>query len=206
MNGKSHWETIYGRTAPDRLSWFQPAARLSLETIQQTTPELASPIIDVGAGASALVDNLLHAGYTSVTLLDLARTALDLSRTRLGPGETRVNWIEADVLTATLRPDFYLFWHDRAVFHFLTEERERAAYKVQLRRAVRIGGHVLIATFADDGPTTCSGLPVERYSADQLATELEPEFRVISTTRENHLTPSGKIQPFVYCLYQREAD
>lgn len=205
MNGKSHWQTVYRRTAPDQLSWFQPAGMLSLEIIQQTTPELASPIIDVGAGASSLVDSLLNVGYTSITLIDVASAALDLTRTRLGPGETRVNWIEADILSTTLRSDFYLFWHDRAVFHFLMEEPERAAYKLQLRRAVRIGGHVLIATFAEDGPTTCSGLPVERYSADRLETELAPDFRVISTSRENHLTPSGNVQPFIYCLYRREA-
>jgi SAM-dependent methyltransferase len=160
MDRKAHWESVYRRVGPSEVSWYQAEARLSFGWIRKLAPETADPIIDVGGGASVLVDELCTAGYTNVTVLDLAATALDRAQDRLGPRGSGVSWVEADVLSAALPAGAFAFWHDRAVFHFLTDPGDRARYVAQVRSAVRPGGHVLIATFAADGPTRCSGLDV----------------------------------------------
>jgi ubiquinone/menaquinone biosynthesis C-methylase UbiE len=197
---KAHWETVYRTKRADELSWFQREPAISLALIRRAAPETSARIIDVGGGASRLVDELFRAGYSDVTVLDLSSTALSQARARLGGAAARVHWLEADVLNARLPEAGFDLWHDRAVFHFLTSPSDRDAYLAQVRRAVRSGGHVLVATFAEDGPTKCSGLPVARYSADALRDAFGRAFQLIESTREHHVTPSGTRQSFVYCL------
>ncbi len=203
MDGKAHWDTIY-RTKPWRgVSWFQREAQVSLALIQRVAPARSARIIDVGGGASTLVDGLIAAGYDHLTVLDLSGSALALARTRLGP-DARVTWIEADVRTAALPAAGFDVWHDRAVFHFLTSAGDRARYVHQVRTALVAGGFAIVATFAEDGPDRCSGLPVERYSAESLHQQFGSGFRLIDSVRELHVTPSGATQAFVYGLFQFE--
>ena len=204
MDPKKHWETIYRTKDVHSVSWFQPEARESLDLITGFAPERATPIIDVGGGASVLVDDLLAAGYADVTVLDLSETALEISRQRLGDRAAKVKWIAGDVRNAPLGDGEYGLWHDRAVFHFLTDAADRQAYVAQVERTVRSSGYVLIATFAEDGPATCSGLPVVRYSAESLHLEFGPAFRVVASAHEDHRTPAGREQSFLYCLCRRQ--
>lgn len=204
MDLKTHWEELYRTTDVHDVSWFQSEARRSLELITRVAPAGRAPIIDVGAGASVLVDNLIAAGYEDLTVLDVSEAALDVSRRRLGDVAARVHWLAADILRVPLDRGAYAVWHDRAVFHFLTEASDRALYVEQVRRAVRLGGHVLIATFAEDGPTRCSGLPVVRYSEHSLHSEFGDDFSVIVSEHEDHRTPIGTDQSFLYCLCRRE--
>jgi len=200
MDSKHHWQRVYTGKPADAMSWHQLSATRSVAMIRRVAPDLRTPIIDVGGGASVLVDELLAAGYERLTVLDLAASALDAARARLGPLATHVHWFESDVLTAELPAEGYGVWHDRAVFHFLTAPADRAAYVRQVQRAVRPGGFVLVATFADDGPERCSGLPVARYSAEALHREFGAEFDLIRSERDAHHTPDGAVQSFVYCL------
>lgn len=200
MDDKAHWETVYESKPADSVSWFQPSAERSRELIRRVAPGLDAPIIDIGGGASILVDELLRLGYRDLTVLDLAGNALALARQRLGVAAAAVHWIEADVRTAPLPSGHYAVWHDRAVFHFLTDAADRAAYVAQVRRAVRPGGFALIATFAEDGPAKCSGLPVARYSPEALHGQFGDAFELVSSEREIHETPSGTQQAFIYCL------
>jgi SAM-dependent methyltransferase len=199
MDAHVHWEQVYAARQAAQRSWFRPHLEVSLKLIRRAAPDLATPILDVGAGESTLVDDLLAAGYTDLTLLDISEQALDHSRARLGPAATKITWLTADLLTAKLPRHHFGVWHDRAVFHFLTSPADRAAYVVQVTRALRPGGHVILATFAPDGPTMCSGLPVQRHNADSILREFGPRFRLNATTSERHITPSGATQPFVYC-------
>ena len=200
MDSKHHWQRVYTGKPVDAMSWHQATAARSVSIIRSVAPDLQTPIIDVGGGASVLADELLAAGYERLTVLDLAAAALDAARLRLGPLATRVRWLEDDVLSAELPAEGYGVWHDRAVFHFLTAPADRAAYVRQVRRSVRPGGFVLVATFADDGPERCSGLPVARYSARALHAEFGAEFDLIRSERDAHHTPDGAVQSFVYCL------
>jgi SAM-dependent methyltransferase len=204
MDPKSHWETIYRTKDVHEVSWFQPEARRSLDLIMRVCPDRSAPIIDVGAGASVLVDNLLAAGYQDLSVLDLSEAALGISRDRLGTDSAKVKWIRADVLRAQFDERAYAVWHDRAVFHFLTDATDRQAYVEQVRRAVSPGGHVLVATFAEDGPEYCSGLPVVRYSAEGLHSEFGTDFQLVRSEHEDHRTPGGAEQSFLYCLCRRE--
>ena len=202
MKSKAHWEAIYKTKRPHEVSWFQREATISLALISRVAPASTSAIIDVGGGASMLVDGLLAAGYGNVTVLDLSPAALAEARRRLGLAGAAVNWLEADVLAADLPQRSFDVWHDRAVFHFLTTRTNRARYVAQARRAVKPGGHVLVATFAQDGPTRCSGLPVARYTPAALHREFGAGFRLLESVREEHITPSGTKQAYVYCLCQ----
>jgi SAM-dependent methyltransferase len=204
MDPKSHWETIYRTKDVHEVSWFQPEARRSLDLIMRVCPDRSAPIIDVGAGASVLVDNLLAAGYQDLSVLDLSEAAQGISRDRLGTDSAKVKWIRADVLRAQFDERAYAVWHDRAVFHFLTDATDRQAYVEQVRRAVSPGGHVLVATFAEDGPEYCSGLPVVRYSAEGLHSEFGTDFQLVRSEHEDHRTPGGAEQSFLYCLCRRE--
>ena len=204
MDPRTHWETIYRTKDVHDVSWFQSEARRSLDLINRISPDRSAAIIDVGAGASVLVDNLLDAGYRDVSVLDLSEAALQISRDRLGPESARVKWMLADVLRVEFDESTYAVWHDRAVFHFLTHATDRQAYVEQVRRAVRPGGHVLVATFAEDGPQSCSGLPVVRYSAEGLHSEFGTDFRLVGSEHEDHRTPRGARQSFLYCLCRRE--
>jgi SAM-dependent methyltransferase len=204
VDPKAHWETIYTTKDIRDVSWFQSEARRSLALIARICPDKSAPIIDVGGGGSVLVDGLLAAGYRDVTVLDVSEAALDISRDRLGADSTKVNWLCGDVLAAPLRDTAYALWHDRAVFHFFNTAAEREMYVGQVRRAVRPGGHVLVATFADDGPRSCSGLPVTRYSAPGLHAEFGDEFELLGSEHEEHQTPGGARQSFLYCLCRRQ--
>jgi SAM-dependent methyltransferase len=204
VDRKDHWETVYRTKQPTDVSWFQERANLSVRIISEVVPDHSSPIIDVGGGASVLVSQLNAMGYANLTVLDLSGAALAAAKTTLGADAAKVHWIEADILGAKLPQSGYQFWHDRAVFHFLTDPESRAAYAQQVRRAVPSGGHVLIATFAADGPTRCSGLDVVRYSPTGLHAALGPGLALIAADREEHLTPSGANQAFTYCLFERE--
>jgi SAM-dependent methyltransferase len=200
MDPKRHWETIYQRKDPTAVSWFQPDPALSLQLVTEAAPNRAAVILDVGGGASTLVDGLLRLGYRQVGVLDLSRAALAHARRRLGPDARRVAWYQADVLSLPLADGSLDVWHDRAVFHFLTHPGDRGRYIEQVRRAVRAGGHVLVATFAEAGPPRCSGLEVVRYSAEGLHGAFGPDFRLVKSAQEDHVTPAGVHQAFVYCL------
>lgn len=202
MDAKAHWETVYRNEQPHEVSWFQREATLSLALICRVAPGLESRIIVVGGGASTLVDNLTAAGYRHLTVLDVSPAALEVARHGLATAAKRVTGLEADVLSAALAPHPFDVWHDRAVFHFLTSAFDRARYVDQVRRAVKPGGHVMVATFADDGPTRCTGLSVARYSAETLHLEFGAAFRLVESQREEHVTPAGATQAFVYCLCQ----
>jgi 2-polyprenyl-3-methyl-5-hydroxy-6-metoxy-1,4-benzoquinol methylase len=197
-----HWDALYRRQAPTRVSWYQDSPTLSLALIERTGIARAARLVDVGGGASVLVDRLLERGFANVSVLDVASAALAAAKARLGERAQRVEWVVADV-TAWRPPGLYDLWHDRAVFHFLVEESDRRAYVATLRAALAPGGHVIIATFALDGPERCSGLPVMRYSADGLAGELGADFRLIESAPETHVTPAGVEQRFLYARFTR---
>ncbi len=204
IDSKAHWERVYQTKAPEQLSWYQAEARLSRELITRLAPDRDARIIDVGGGASTLIDGLLDGGYRRLTVLDLSAAALDAARRRLGAMAERVDWRESDVLSASLPHSAFDVWHDRAVFHFLTDANDRTRYVDQVRHAVHPDGIVLVATFAEDGPTRCSGLEVQRYSPGALHNEFGPDFRLLESRREEHRTPSGVIQSFTYCVCRYE--
>jgi len=204
MSAKSHWEHIYRTKRPDQVSWFEAEATLSLNLIELAAPSRDSSIIDVGGGASRLVDGLVARGYDRVTVLDLSQFALLEAQRRLSHLADSVAWRVEDILTADLPAASFDVWHDRAVFHFLTEAADRAQYVRQVRHAVRAHGHVLVATFAEDGPTRCSGLNVARYSADELHSEFGRDFRLVESRHQDHHTPWGTRQAFTYCLCRYE--
>ena len=197
---RQHWEQVYHTRAPEQVSWYQLEARNSLELIRLARPDRAAAIIDIGGGASTLVDSLVDADYRDVTVLDLAPDALAIARARLGARADSVHWMTADILAAELPAARYDIWHDRAAFHFLTNPDDRARYVAQLRHALSPGGYLVMATFALDGPPRCSGLDVIRYSAESLAGELGSGFELVESVREEHRTPSGAIQRFQYSL------
>jgi ubiquinone/menaquinone biosynthesis C-methylase UbiE len=199
MQAKEHWEKVYSTKAADAVSWFQPHANISVGLIKDTGVSRNASIIDVGGGASTLVDDLLADDYTNLTVLDLSAAALAAARDRLGEKAAHVRWIEADVTKANLPGHQFDIWHDRAVFHFLTTPEDRAAYVQSVFRSVKPGGHVIVATFAEDGPDQCSGLPVMRYSPDELHAEFGESFSLLRHQKEAHHTPTGKVQQFVYC-------
>jgi 2-polyprenyl-3-methyl-5-hydroxy-6-metoxy-1,4-benzoquinol methylase len=199
MNMKTHWEHIYETKAPTQVSWYQEHAQFSLQYIRNTSIRKIDTIIDVGGGASTLVDDLIADGYQHISILDVSGTALKLARQRLGERAVHVNWIEADITQADLPEQAYDLWHDRAVFHFLTQPADRQRYIDTVQHAVRVGGHIIVATFAPDGPERCSGLEVVRYSSESLYDEFGGDFEVVDSTRETHHTPFGTEQKFIYC-------
>ncbi len=205
MTSKAHWERIYETKAPAEVSWFQPRPDCSLEIMRQAAIAPPAAIIDVGGGASTLVDGLLARGFEDITVLDLSRAALAAARSRLGERAAQVQWIEADILRADLPERRYDVWHDRAVFHFLTGAADRRAYVAKALRTVKPGGLVVVATFADDGPARCSGLPVMRYDASTLHAAFGAPFELLCHQRESHRTPGGDEQRFVYCALRAGA-
>jgi 2-polyprenyl-3-methyl-5-hydroxy-6-metoxy-1,4-benzoquinol methylase len=198
MDAKSHWEGVYRAKKPTELSWYKPHLELSLQLIEEAAPARDARIIDVGGGESTLVDDLVQRGYTDVDVLDLSATALEVSARRLGVSASKVQWIQGDVLTVPMQAREYDVWHDRAVFHFLTEIDQRAAYVRQVAHAVKPGGHVIVATFGPARPSRCSGLDVVRYDADALHDQFGPRFALVKQLSERHRTPSGAVQQFVY--------
>lgn len=203
MQPKEHWEQVYSSKSVDEVSWFQEHAALSLKLIRDAGVALTAPIIDVGGGASTLVDDLLANGYGKVTVLDLSAAALAAAKARLGVRAADVQWLEANIIEAELASNAYEVWHDRAVFHFLTTAQERHAYVQTVLRAVKPGGLVVVATFAEDGPSQCSGLPVMRYDAKALHAEFGEPFVLLGHEKESHHTPGGNEQKFVYCFCRK---
>ncbi|MFY9260471.1 MAG: class I SAM-dependent methyltransferase [Gallionella sp.] len=203
QQAKQHWETVYATKSTDAVSWFQPQAETSLKLIQATGAAPTDAVIDVGGGASTLVDGLLANGFANVSVLDLSGAALAASRARLGEQAAAVQWLEADITQVALPAQRYAVWHDRAVFHFLVEAEDRTAYRNLLLNALQPNGQVIIATFAENGPTQCSGLPIRRYSAEALHAELGESFELVDSHTEAHRTPSGAIQQFVYVHLRR---
>ena len=198
----SHWDSVYATKGEAEVSWFQDSPTISLDLIRAAAPDHGAAVIDVGGGASRLVDALLQDGYRDVSVLDLSANALDAARKRIGAAAATVDWIVADA--TTWQPaKTYDVWHDRAAFHFLTDAGDRAAYVERLRSAVAPGGQIIIATFAPDGPEKCSGLPVQRHDSASLLAELGPEFTLIETRRETHHTPWDSTQAFQFSRVQR---
>ena len=199
MNSKEHWDAVYRTKPADGVSWFRPHLERSLAFLEAAKVGLDARVIDVGGGASTLVDDLLERGYNNVTVLDLSQAALDAARARLGERAARVQWLCADVTDARLPEAAYDFWHDRAVFHFLREPAARARYVDAVRRALKPGGHIVVATFGPHGPEKCSGLEVMRFSAEALHDEFGSDFAREADATEMHTTPWGTEQEFVYC-------
>jgi SAM-dependent methyltransferase len=194
---KDHWERIYSENSPLEVSWYQKEPAVSLRLIDHCRLGKDVPIIDVGGGASVLVDRLLDAGYSRLTVLDIASKSLASARARLGKRAQCAEWIEADITEFVPSHPFGL-WHDRAVFHFLTETDDRKRYVETLKQALARGGHVVLAAFAIGGPTRCSGLDIVQYDAAGLMAQLGPEFELIEQASETHLTPAKKAQLFCY--------
>ena len=205
MSARSHWEGVYRSRAPEAVSWYRAHLERSIELIERVAPDKDAPIIDVGGGESTLVDDLLARGYRRVTVLDVSPTAIEVARERLGRRAQNVDWIVADITQTELPARGYRVWHDRAVFHFLTDAVQRAAYVRQVACAVAPGGYVIVATFGPEGPTKCSGLDVVRYDADALHGEFGAQFRLVESETEIHRTPAGANQQFLYCLCRVEA-
>ncbi len=203
MNRKKHWETVYETKAPTEFSWYQLHPSKSLQLIKETAADRKASIIDVGGGASTLVDHLLEVGFANLTVFDLSAKALATSKQRLGKQAERVNWVEGDVTNALLPEASYDIWHDRAAFHFLTDEQDREQYRKGLARALRPKGSLIVATFASDGPERCSGLDVVRYSVKSLQQEFGDDFQLMDSAEEKHQTPFGKEQKFIYCCFKR---
>ncbi|MEQ1814469.1 MAG: class I SAM-dependent methyltransferase [Candidatus Nitrotoga sp.] len=205
MQPKEHWENIHTSKPADTVSWYQEHAKHSLRLITRTGVPKSASIIDVGGGTSTLVDDLLDKGYTALTVLDISASALLTSQQRLARRANLVRWTEANVSDAPLGSHQYDVWHDRAVFHFLTREDERHAYVATVMRAVKPGGHVIVSTFAEDGPLQCSGLSVVRYSAEALHAAFGNPFTLVQHEKDDHLTPSGNVQKFIYCYCRKTA-
>ncbi len=201
MSTQPHWEHIYTTKAPGQASWFRPHLKTSLSLIERAAADRSARIIDVGAGESTLVDDLLRSGYARLTVLDISPTAFDVTKARLSRLADGVEWLVADVTQAEFPAHFYDVWHDRAVFHFLTSAADRAAYVQRVALSVKPGGHVIIGTFGPEGPVKCSGLDVQRYDAGSLHGEFGSRFRLIDSLKEMHQTPFGTLQQFLYCFW-----
>ena len=200
----NHWDSVYSTKAPDAVSWYLPHLETSLQLIKRVAP-YDPAIIDVGGGESTLVDDLLATGYRDLTVLDISAEAIDVSKKRFGVLSLYINWRVDDITKAELPRNNYDVWHDRAVFHFLTNDEDRRAYVERVAYSVKPGGHVIVATFGPQGPTKCSGLDVVRYDADALHAEFGKGFRLLKSRTEIHRTPWGTEQQFLYCLCRIEA-
>jgi SAM-dependent methyltransferase len=202
LDRQDHWEKFYQTKGEREVSWFQESPAISLDLIRATGVTRIASIIDIGGGASRLIDALLDAGFETLTVLDLSEKALATSKARLGARAARVRWLAADV-TMWEPAETYDVWHDRAAFHFLTDAKDRAAYAACVLRAVRPGGHVIIGTFALDGPERCSGLPVVRYDAALLGAVLGSAFSLVESRKDAHQTPMGTLQRFQFSRFRR---
>jgi SAM-dependent methyltransferase len=204
MNTEAHWERVYSTKAPDAVSWYRPHLETSIALIEQAAAGCSASIIDVGGGESTLADDLLERGYRNITVLDISPTALAVTKKRLGPSAGLIHWLLADVTQASLPLHAYDVWHDRAVFHFLTAPEQRIAYVLNVLRAVKPGGHVIVSTFGPEGPTKCSGLDVVRYDGGSLHHQFGRRFRLVKSSKELHQTPFGATQQFLYCYCRIE--
>ncbi len=199
MENKSHWENVYATKGVTEVSWYRTHLEKSLDLIAHTGVGKEGRIIDVGGGASTLVDDLLTEGYRHLTVLDISAAALAEAKARLGTRADKVTWLEADITETQLPHHHYDLWHDRAVFHFLTRAENRRRYVNLVRHALKPSGHITVACFGPNGPLKCSGLDIVRYGPDQLHGEFGGDFQLVRSVSEEHITPAGKQQQFTYC-------
>lgn len=200
MNSQEHWESVYRQKAADEVSWYRAHLETSLGFMERAAAgNRSAAIADIGGGASTLVDDLVERGYGDITVLDISQRALSVARTRLGKRAERVRWVCADVTDFALAPRSVDVWHDRAVFHFLTDAEKRRDYVRAVLHALRPGGHVIVSTFGPEGPLRCSGLETVRYDAEHLHAEFGSRFALVESAEELHETPFGTRQQFLYC-------
>jgi len=205
ITDRAHWQNVYAQRASEEVSWYEPRPLRSLDLIAAAGVARDAGILDVGGGASTLVGELLKSGYVDLTVADISPAALARTQAQLGSRVQRVKFVEADIRSHEFGR-CYALWHDRAVFHFMVDEHDRDQYLSTLHRTLEPGGHAIVATFGPDGPTRCSGLPVQRYDADKLALTLGPEFEVRTTRLHAHRTPMGATQQFLYLLAHRNGE
>lgn len=203
MTSKVHWNNLYASKKPTEVSWHRTHLEKSLALIRATGVNESARIIDVGGGASTLVDDLLAAGFRDITVLDISSAAIRNAHARLGARADAVTWLEADITRVELPARNYDVWHDRAVFHFLTDAEDRRRYLEAVNHAVKPGGHVIVATFGPHGPLKCSGLDIVRYTPQDLHREFGADYRLVQSVTEDHVTPAGKHQEFVYCYCRK---
>ena len=205
VNRRDHWEQVYETRPTNRVGWYTPHLQRSIEWIDDLGLPPDAAIIDVGGGASTLVDDLLDGGFSAITVLDISRAAQQAARDRLGSRAGLVEWIRADITAAELRPGHFELWHDRAVFHFLTDAGDRQKYRDRLLTALKARGHLIIGTFSPEAPPKCSGLPVRRYSVSLLSDTLGADFGLIHSFECLYVTPGGEPRPYIYTLFRRTA-
>ncbi|NBX69536.1 MAG: class I SAM-dependent methyltransferase [Proteobacteria bacterium] len=203
MNLKTHWEKIYELKNDTEMSWYQPLAENSMKLIEKAQIDEKAKIIDVGGGNSVLVKNLVDKGYSGITVLDISQNAIDRSKVQLGSESKQVEWFVGDIRETPLQQDHFDLWHDRAVFHFFTEEADRQLYLEQVNRSLKKDGFLVIAAFCLAGPEKCSGLPVRRYDPEILSRELGPKYELRELIQEPHHTPWGSEQCFIYALFRK---
>ena len=203
MSQKHHWEKTYSSKVTQELGWYAPRLQTSLDWIMDLGLSPDASIIDAGGGASTLVDDLLEAGFGSITVVDISEKSLSSAKSRLGSKAERVTWMVGDITSIALPAHQYDLWHDRASFHFLTELHQQRKYRDKVLQALKPGGHLIIGTFAPEAPPKCSGLPVQRYTQDQLSKTLGEEFELLREKKELHVTPGGVEQAYLYCQFQR---
>lgn len=202
MDKKEHWDDIYNRKKYTEVTWFQPEPRMNLSLIRELKLNKDATILDVGAGSSTLVDYLLQDGFQNIFLLDLSKNAFDQSKTRLGEKGKKVQWLEGDVRTFNFNQKFDL-WHDRAVFHFLTNIEDQNSYLKNLNDSLKIGAYFIISTFAENGPLKCSGLEIVRYAKDELIQKVGSSFELLDFQKEDHVSPGGMEQKFNYWVFKK---
>jgi SAM-dependent methyltransferase len=199
MLSSEHWENVYRNKNFDAVSWYAPHLGESLRLIEELCPDRTAAIVDIGGGESTLVDDLLQRHYLDVSVLDISSTAVDFTKQRLGKKAQQVGWHVGDITQYDFGSKHFDLWHDRAVFHFLTDPVSRHRYVELVRRSVKPGGHVLMATFGPNGPLKCSGLDVVRYDEQGLHNEFGSDFRLLGSELAQHHTPMGTDQQFLYC-------
>ena len=202
MSRKEHWENVYANKQMNEVSWFQQEPTSSLALIQKNTQSKDDAIIDIGAGDSFLVDNLLELGYANITVLDISANAINKVKERLGVNADKVKWIVSDI-TEFIPTEQYDIWHDRAVFHFLTQDKDIECYKILVDENIRDNGHFILAAFADDGPERCSGLEVCKYSEKDMENSFSTAFKLLESFKYKHLTPFGTIQSFTFSVFRK---
>jgi 2-polyprenyl-3-methyl-5-hydroxy-6-metoxy-1,4-benzoquinol methylase len=202
MDARSHWEHVHTTKDPDHVSWFRQHLERSQELIERAAPDRAASILDVGGGQSTLVDDLLMLGYENITVLEISQAALDALKKRVGRSGAAVQWICGDVTETMLTEASFDLWHDRAVFHFLTEPDQRRAYVERVKKTLKPGGSLIVSTFGPSGPEHCSGLATMRYDASSLTSEFGDRFRLVESSLDLHETPSGAVQQFLSCWYR----
>jgi ubiquinone/menaquinone biosynthesis C-methylase UbiE len=203
MNKKAHWENVYQSKSDRQVSWYREHLDNSLRMILETKVGREAAIIDVGGGSSTLADDLLENGFADITVLDISAAAIEKNKTRLGGKAAQIEWLEVDVTQTALPENRFDVWHDRAVFHFLTDAADRRQYVEQVLRSLKVGGHIIVASFGLDGPQKCSGLEVVRYSPEAMRDEFGEKFKLVRSLDETHETPFGTTQEFVYCYCRK---